>query len=282
MTGSAHTQDARGELARLRSRAWGPSADIDGDPAALARLRELEGVEQSSPAGLALSHSGGAAASSPGEAEALRAEHHEPEPQISEDVRQLLGAGHVDDAKAGEAEGAHHAGEGGTVRQRRRAPSRWLLLGAGAFGFAMAMVIAFVVPMVLAPSPYAALRVEDIGERGQYKFEITEGVSWLGADIQWGPPTLYREWGGLIPATISSGDLSCLALYSESYSLGPLCGSQEHPAVVQILITDLTAQLVPELPEDIPLGSLVTFVSESDEIQVFLERNLAESSPLPE
>lgn len=34
------------ELATLRSRAYGPRADIDDDPAALARLRELEGMQR--------------------------------------------------------------------------------------------------------------------------------------------------------------------------------------------------------------------------------------------
>lgn len=36
------TDDAAGELKALRLRAYGPDADIDGDPQALSRLRELE------------------------------------------------------------------------------------------------------------------------------------------------------------------------------------------------------------------------------------------------
>lgn len=38
--------DVRHELRRLRARAYGPDADIVGDPAAVARLAELEGLER--------------------------------------------------------------------------------------------------------------------------------------------------------------------------------------------------------------------------------------------
>lgn len=38
------------ELRQLRLRAYGPDADIDSDPAALARLRELEGMRRAVPA----------------------------------------------------------------------------------------------------------------------------------------------------------------------------------------------------------------------------------------
>ncbi|KTS07689.1 MULTISPECIES: hypothetical protein [Microbacterium] len=38
--------DHGSELERLRARAYGPNADIEGDPAAVARLRELEDLER--------------------------------------------------------------------------------------------------------------------------------------------------------------------------------------------------------------------------------------------
>ncbi len=43
-------EGAREELARLRARAYGPDADIDADPGAWARLRELEERERVGPA----------------------------------------------------------------------------------------------------------------------------------------------------------------------------------------------------------------------------------------
>ena len=42
--GFTHPSDAGRELDELRARAYGPDHDIDGDPRALARLRELEAV----------------------------------------------------------------------------------------------------------------------------------------------------------------------------------------------------------------------------------------------
>ncbi|WP_345751692.1 hypothetical protein [Microbacterium rhizophilus] len=42
--------DTRAELRLLRARAFGPAADIDRDPAALRRLRELEGLSTLRPA----------------------------------------------------------------------------------------------------------------------------------------------------------------------------------------------------------------------------------------
>ena len=47
MEGFTHPSDADRELDELRARAYGPDPDIDGDPAALARLRELEAAHRS-------------------------------------------------------------------------------------------------------------------------------------------------------------------------------------------------------------------------------------------
>jgi hypothetical protein len=44
--GSRHPSDASRELDELRARAYGPDHDIDGDPRALARLRELEAAQR--------------------------------------------------------------------------------------------------------------------------------------------------------------------------------------------------------------------------------------------
>ena len=44
--GFTHPSDADRELDELRARAYGPDPDIDGDPAALARLRELEAAHR--------------------------------------------------------------------------------------------------------------------------------------------------------------------------------------------------------------------------------------------
>lgn len=41
--------DRAAELRELRLRAYGPDADIESDPAALARLRELEGMRRAAP-----------------------------------------------------------------------------------------------------------------------------------------------------------------------------------------------------------------------------------------
>jgi hypothetical protein len=51
---SARDDDIRGELAALRRRAYGPDADIERDPAALARLIELEASQQLEAAAAAL------------------------------------------------------------------------------------------------------------------------------------------------------------------------------------------------------------------------------------
>ncbi|GAA1986639.1 hypothetical protein [Microbacterium pumilum] len=49
MDGSTHRSDADRELSELRERAYGPDPDIDVDPAALVRLRELEAAHSTDP-----------------------------------------------------------------------------------------------------------------------------------------------------------------------------------------------------------------------------------------
>lgn len=252
--------EARGELDRLRVRAYGPDADLADDPAAWARLRELEDIERR--------RHGEAAA-------VLVAE--------GEEVRSLDADADADaDADGTDARDGTRVAERGSRRPDvRRGRTLWLWAGSlaavAALASAASIAAVTVVPVVRSAG------VAQVDSLVPDPSVGTDSLSTLGLEPS--QLTGYADFHGLTPfagstQVDSSGTRSdCLVLVDtselaateedESFRSGFRyggCGAGVFPATVEFVVT-------PELPEAFrqrfPVGSSVQFVRDGDRVGVF-------------
>ncbi|WP_100813854.1 hypothetical protein [Microbacterium lacus] len=199
------------ELRELRLRAYGPDADIESDPAALARLRELEGVRRAVPA-----------ASSPGTASAATSgpsgSSVPPRPPlpVSPLVAGEPGSLPVDDRNSDASAAAMAAtpasapatpGDASTPRARSwaRRLARWSRNPRAIAVAAVALVVVLalaIVPGLFTDRPDALLRVDPGYADEQLSTEYRLFLRQIGADMDdfmrfedfaglqvWGTPT---------------------------------------------------------------------------------------------
>ncbi len=257
--GTIHGMDAEAqdELARLRARAYGPDADLAGDPVAWTRLHELEDLERRRRAEVV--------ASPPTESGP---------PEVADDTAALAADGAEDE----EATTPERPSRRPVVRRPR---TLWLWAGS----------LAAVDAVASAASVAAATFVPVARTAGVAQVETllpdpsvqTDSLSPLGID-----PSEVKGYADFLGLTTFAGSTQidaagnraeCLFLietadapwteddgtFQGGFRYGG-CGAGSFPATVEFVVT-------PELPEAFrqrfPVGSAVQFVRDGDRIGVF-------------
>lgn len=246
---------SRDELAALRRRAYGPDADILGDPDALDLLERLERGERQ-------------ARTSDADADA-----DETEPVDSTENE-------PDAAPGPMPEGAPVLEPGAQVSRPRPVAARWLLawaasvvavaVGVGALVFALASVP----PVPAAPAATGARQIATLTARVPVPEQIS---SWVrGAD----PSGFPFEGLILVPTPVGVG---VFGRGSDCLLLGPLDGFQADgtvqgdvfyscraggfPAAIQFAVSSSSPE---PLRERFPLGTALQFVLDGDRVGVFV------------
>jgi len=257
------------ELRELRARAYGPSADIDHDPAALQRLHELEARHGAppaasvgvpgSPAQVGPEPEAPAVASRP--AESSRSEEASPSDDATDEPSPAIPVG--------------------PTRPRRRPSGRaWALWSLTVLG-AGALAAGLTYSMTSAPPVEASSGAPLIDTLDPDPFvDVPDG--WFGA----GPSSLAFEYYGLTLFETSggySGAGDCFSVVgtdqlpaadadTNDWSISGMmysgCRAGAFPATVQFVI-DSSAP--PQLRDRFPAGSALQFVFDGDRMGVFLD-----------
>ena len=246
--------EARGELQRLRARAYGPDADLADDPAAWARLRDLEEAERR------------------GRADATPPPVEESAPAPADDEAQDIDADRGDDA----------------VTDRpsrrpvlRRARTLWLWAGS------LAVVAAVASAASIAATTFVPVaRTAGVAQVDALRPDptvATDVVRSMGFGSS--PVSGYADFYGLTAFAgsteiDSAGNRADCLLLMDTADIGATgddtsfrggfrygaCGAGAFPATVEFVVT-------PELPEAFrqrfPVGSSVQFVREGERVGVF-------------
>jgi len=273
--------DAREELTRLRRRAYGPDADIDGDPDALARLRELEALAR------AEDLPSGASAS-----ETLRRRSragHTGAPVPAERGTQApdrwTAAIGLDDGVAAEAaEAAASAELAASVTPALPAPPGWTPPRIGRallIGWAASLVVVAVVVGALVFG-LASLRPVSAETGARQVASLAEPMSNpLGAEGGFGSSerTAYYDYAGLV--IVVAEDIlgptamgSCLVITSEAAMSGedssrpsvPGCGAAPFPPTVSLVVERNSPE---SLRAAFPVGTSLQFVWDGTAVAVF-------------
>lgn len=260
--------EARSELAELRARAYGPDADLDEDPRAWARLRELEELERH-----------------------RRAESTPP--IVVEGATPTLDGTAADSDSAAADEAARDAddasdvdADGADERPARRplvgrARTLWLWAGSLAAVAAVSSAAA-IAATTFVPVP----RTAGVAQVDTLRPDPTVDTSALGA---WGFDSAdvagYTDFHGLTAfagstAVDSAGTRAdCLLLvdtaiipelgasgaFQGGYRSGA-CGAGVFPATVEFVVT---SEMPDAFRERFPVGSSVQFVRDGDRVGVF-------------
>jgi hypothetical protein len=251
------------ELRRLRERAYGPDADIDLDPAAMARLLELEALQPApapSDVGVSVTESPGAdefagSHSATGSGDSSRADSSSPEPgnETTDAVPSVLRPF---------GEDADDAAHDPPTSHRKR---RTILLATGALVLA-ALVGAGVTysalsshpgsVAVLAPTP-DAVWPENFGDRrpGGEVFE-----EYLGLEVYLVP----QPWSdtGTVPCLFVLSDASPSSIVTAGCGAGAFAPT----AAVQVS-NDMSLELL----ERYPAGSALQFVLDDGRVVVYAD-----------
>lgn len=254
------TPDAQ-ELAALRARAYGPRADLDADPAGLARLRELEAAAR-----VAARATEPAVAAPPSSAEA----------DAPDALEAALALESAPAGTAGPAEPATPA-EVAVVPRVRQIPRAWIIAWAASIA-AVALIVGgtvFALASIRPVSPQTgAVQVATLDE------PVTDDEflnSWFPATND---GVVYR-FKGLTVGVSASGEFSgragevaerCLFVgmpggNDQQYSTGwSGCAAGSFPATVAFVVGPDAPR---ELREGYPPGTALQFVLDGDRVGVF-------------
>ena len=241
------------ELRHLRARAYGPSADIDRDPAAVARLAELEST---------------AAASDSGAESALDPDRDDTEPDEPPQEQPLI----VD---ARSATGAV-AAESASPPDVRRRP-RWLVPTLWAASLAVTAVITAIVTStasvppatapeggtlvaVLAPDPSFSSDIFGTRGYGAQGFEDFHGLTPIAVDDRWAASFGTDSCLMIVASGVAAGDDS---IYTGRWRTG--CAAGPIPASVAM---DVDSTVPAETSVAYP-DSVLLFVHEGDLVRVY-------------
>jgi hypothetical protein len=273
---------SRTELESLRARAYGPAADIGSDPAALARLNELESAARTGRAARAAARAGSAVPGGDRFAPVpVRPSPPVPTTSAAEAAaeRQIAGGTGHPDSRPRRTPGSRRTS--GT----RRLPVRvlWPLTVAGA-----ALIAAGVTYGILA-GPVAA--TADSGPQEIQTLHLTTAAvaddivgdtdaTLVGADFH--GYTVVRMPPG---ASIGGPDVPCLLIVETAGNGGDLsaisgaffvgCAAGSLPATVQVPVTDSSPE---ELLGLYPVGTGLKFVENGDTVHVYRDAYKGETS----
>ncbi|MGN6221550.1 MAG: hypothetical protein ACTHNQ_18780 [Microbacterium sp.] len=270
----APTDPAADELRALRARAYGPDADIHADPAALARLQELEAQNRSAatPAAeertpLPLSEEAGTDAAGPTTAPVDDVATDDPAPAPAAADGDAPGAATApeDGIPSADAATEHPAATPPWWRRRR---ARW----------AGSLVVALVLGVVLTLSVQAITsgRVATLG--------VDRNAEWPTDTFGARPPDAlqFEEFHGLSVLSLGQAfggglDQVCISVQSTpngSDGVGAWgCGTVDFPAAAAFTVPGNSPQ---ELRDVFPVGTSLKFVLDGDQVHVYAK----EPSPI--
>jgi hypothetical protein len=240
-------QEMERELGELRARAYGPAADIDDDPAALARLSELEAERVGS------------------RFVAEEIAHTDAEPNVTAGAdaadANAAGADSVGEAAA-ESPAPRLKGQTGPTATR----SARLLLAAGA-GAAI-VVLGYGVTTLFGPQPDATLDLTASVPDAQARTLTADHVDFYDSD-----GTTLRSYGmflGIEPwSTVDADGNPCLILIERSThsTLDASCTPPEAD-----LLVDLEVLVVPsyDFGDGLAVGSVIRFHLRDESVDVFV------------
>ena len=242
------------ELGHLRARAYGPSADIDRDPAALARLAELEST---------------AASSDSGDESALDPDRDDAEPDDPPQEQPPI----VDPRSAADAVAAESASP-----PDDRCRPRWLVPTLWAASLAVTAIIAAIVTSTASVLPAAAPEggtpvavlapdpgfdpSEMFGTRGYgaQGFEDFHGLTPIAVDDRWAASFGTDSCLMIVASGVVDGDDS---IYTGRWRTG--CGAGSIPASVAM---DVDSTVPAETSAAYP-DSVLLFVLDGDLVRVY-------------
>ncbi|WP_345802842.1 hypothetical protein AAIB33_07095 [Microbacterium sp. AZCO] len=246
----AQPDAAVGELAELRRRAYGPEADIHGDPSAQARLAELEDAERGG-----LTFSGGPVAVEPPAPEEQETRDAAPEPASTSDV---------DGVQEPAEEASPPVVES---RFRRRLP--WLV--AAVAGVVAVASLAFALTEALShPRPEVSLAVTAASDKVAVP-DLDQGMlDFLGVTAS---ALEYRGAVGSLDVWTVEGrrDFSCLVLSTEGQLWNQSCAVKPLPTMLDI-VADRTTLSLKSSGLDVPTGSFVRFLWDGGTVDVYVVR----------
>lgn len=250
------------ELQRLRARAYGPDADIAGDPAALRRLAELEERQREAEP----------AASPPGD--------HRPDEADSDGARRGASSANESAAHTGAQTGGQRDAQRDAGPSPRRI-TRWL---PGLWAVSLLLVAALAAVMTFTTTT-ALLRPVPIGQTRQVA-TIELGSDFLAPRYlgleQRTESRGHRDWYGLTILVVRGtwyGDTEdeCLVIMRQAdvdpnsdALTSPMftgCGAGGLPAVLQLRVNDVMPD---ELREEFPSGTGLRFVLDGSRVGVFV------------
>lgn len=279
------------ELRALRARAYGPTADIENDPAALHRLQQLEAMRQPKPA------ADDAVAAVP---EVVR----QPEPVLSVasgrgEVRPGRGATDARDdgldvfaATTGSATGAEHPEQAAPKEEPAERLAAWFSVRTTRILWVVAIVAAAAVSAAIT---FALVKISPVAtSSGAPQIATLESTSTLEIPAGWmgaGPSSAVFDFYGLALVESAGGyyngsvGSNCLTVFradqvpakdefdvSEGWSYdGPMytgCAVGTFPATVEV---PFDSNAPKELSERFPSGTALQFVYDGERVGVFLD-----------
>ncbi|BDV30894.1 hypothetical protein [Microbacterium terricola] len=259
--------DARAELADLRRRAYGPDADIHADPAALARLRELEEKERVAAEATATAPASAAAAADDAgaaAADATAAPAAASTPASGAPASAASGTATMPASDPGIASGAWERAATGQKTPDdappaarswwRRLPLWVLLVAAGLVGIAIGAGL----PRLFTAPPAATLSPVDIDEVGG-EFLGADGLEFFGLDEDSLVP--YEEYGDSRPwAGVNSSGARCIFIAVNGQWMDGGCTPAGLPPTAEYVAYDEAAAV----RSGLPIGSVVRYVQRQD------------------
>jgi hypothetical protein len=256
MTGSRLSSDAERELSELRIRAYGPDPDIDSDPAALARLAELE-VAHAASARPPIPDDGPPAAASETPPGTAPVPASDPAPSAEPAARLAVDGDGTDLSRPMSL-------RSGWLRATSTRPRR---LGVVAGATVAALALVYAVAWVVTPHPDATLQATGNQPDGQLSTMLRFAGS-LEIDVS--SLRSYETYRGLEPwSGVDAWGNACLVIIERSTEslLGAECMPRE-----ATLLADVGAW--PYWHDDfatgLPDASVIRFHLDGDTVEVFL------------
>lgn len=288
--GDAATAAEDRELSSLRRRAYGPDADIAGDPTAVARLAQLEASHAarrirprtSAPAPTPLAFGPHDTAPNHTAAEHNSSEHITPAHTAPQHTAPRDTAPHdtappADRSVPADSAPPENAPTRRLVRAWRRTP-RWMLLGLG-------LIVGAIIVGVLSTAGSGSFDTtlaprSDQDTDGRQVFREYGSLDYLGVEMD--DLTLYDEFRGLdIWTAPSMYGTQCLIITDGGDDRrGGLWGGNCTPAGMAPTV-DLQnfSAFDHEVFDNLPIGSIVRFVLEDDRVRVSVGEALEGGEP---
>ncbi|GAA3627271.1 hypothetical protein GCM10022200_07110 [Microbacterium awajiense] len=247
------TPDRSRELAALRSRAYGPGADIASDPAALARLRELEELARGDePAEQTVIEEQVAAAQHPPD------EDDAPAPRIRRDPEPEPAAQSGADVSGAEAADA----PGSPAPPRRTPPWVWAVAGLAVGAIAGGAVTASVLAANSERADAVLARTTDGVDSGPWE----DRLQYWGLE----PDSLqaYEPFDAMGVWTARGSEQSrCLVLSYQDEAVMASCADAGFDPVFDFTIDE---DMPISFSDDLEPGTVVRFVARPDTVEVWV------------